>query len=130
MDVSPIPQHGKPCEAVSHVENLTSQSEANKRSGSPPVTQALQPKNAKIVVVAAISLSFIGAAAAAAGHHFFLSSLHGRHIDEYSQFWVKTASNAFAHLVVLLLGIVATTSLTQMVCIDHLSSLSALTRNL
>ncbi|KIM25955.1 hypothetical protein M408DRAFT_10190 [Serendipita vermifera MAFF 305830] len=46
-------------------------------------------------------------------HHIFLSWLHARPIDEFSQFWVKNASNGLASAVAIAIGVSATSALVQ-----------------
>jgi hypothetical protein len=82
------------------------------RAATPRV---LRPKSAKLEFAVVIIAGTLSATAAATGHHFFLTSLDEQYSDGYSQFWVKNASNAFAHAVAILLGLVATASLARMV---------------
>jgi hypothetical protein len=54
------------------------------------------------------------------GHHFFLHSVHDTGMGpdetaEFTQFWIKGASNAFSQAVSICLGTSAAYSLTQAV---------------
>lgn len=49
------------------------------------------------------------------GHHLFLSSLDGERVDNYSQFWIRNASNAFSQSVVIFIGFSAGPLMIQLV---------------
>lgn len=52
----------------------------------------------------------------ALGHHAFLSRINGRPTGSTdNQFWIRNAGNAFAHAIVLCLGIATSIALTQAV---------------
>ena len=75
----------------------------------------LFPDSVTYLSIASILGGLIISAVLAAGHHLFLSFLHNRNIDSFSQFWVKGVSNGFATLFSVCLGFGATSALTQTV---------------
>ncbi|KIM25959.1 hypothetical protein M408DRAFT_202900 [Serendipita vermifera MAFF 305830] len=60
-----------------------------------------------------ITLGFVLALLLAITHHLFLSYLHGRDIGNFSQFWVKNASNGFANVFSICMAYAATRALLQ-----------------
>lgn len=52
---------------------------------------------------------------AAVGHHLLLHFLDGRNVEEFSQFWIKNASNAFGTVVQFLFATSIAYSLSQAV---------------
>lgn len=58
-------------------------------------------------------IGLIGTLLGIIGHHIFLFFVKGHRAE--SQFWIKTASNAFSQVVVLFMGFIAMSSLTQLV---------------
>lgn len=58
-------------------------------------------------------IGLIGTLLGIIGHHIFLFFVNGHRAE--SQFWIKTASNAFSQVVVLFMGFIAMSSLTQLV---------------
>lgn len=70
---------------------------------------------AKIQLLVTVQIGLIGSLAAMVGHHFFLARLDGQSAEAFSQFWIKTASNAFSHVVVMFIGLVVTSLLAQAV---------------
>lgn len=71
----------------------------------------------KFIIYLIILVVYAGGAVIAAGHHFFLLSLNNQDVGDYSQFWVKNASNTFAQIVSILLGLAVTLSISEGVSI-------------
>lgn len=67
----------------------------------------------KFIINTIIIVAYISGALIAAGHHFFLTALNNRDVGDYSQFWVKNASNTFAQVVTIVLGLTVTLSISE-----------------
>lgn len=71
-------------------------------------------------LVTTILVGLIGAIFGIIGHYLLLIILNGRRAE--AQFWIKTVSNAFSQVVVLSMGLVMTSSLTQSVRLTDIDS--------
>jgi hypothetical protein len=80
-----------------------------------PIVKGFNTISAKKDVARAIFIGLAGALVGILGHHFFLSYLDGRIVEGRWQFWIRNASNAFSQVVVMFMGLVVTSLLTQAV---------------
>jgi hypothetical protein len=88
--------------------------ESEKRQSNPiPVTSTTISGTSKLIINTIIIVAYVSGALIAAGHHFFLTALNNRDVGDYSQFWIKNASNTFAQVVVIVLGLTVTLSITE-----------------
>ena len=80
-----------------------------------PIAKGFNTRSAKKEVAIMILSGLAGSLLGMLGHHFFLSYLDGRIIEDRWQFWIRNASNAFSQVVVMFMGLVFTSLLTQAV---------------
>ena len=81
-----------------------------------PMVKGFNTRSAKKDVATTIFIGLAGAILGILGHHFFLSYLDGRIVEGRWQFWSRNASNAFSQVVVMFMGLVVASLLTQAVC--------------
>lgn len=78
----------------------------------------LRGKTGRLSTPATIAVSLVCAVVLAIVHHIVLNSINGHDVRDYSQFWIKNISNAFATSVAFFLGRATTDALSQVVSIS------------
>jgi len=76
-----------------------------------PHRGVLVPKRATIISLTSIIVGIVLALSLSVGHHLFLAYLQGKNVEDFSQIWVKNASNAFASIFAAFLGFSVTSAL-------------------